>query len=155
MTKTTTALLSCLLVLSGCAVNQAPAIMYSEKTPINDTAVFAAFDRTDRGPHIELVDGKKTPCAEAGCPAWVRVLPGKHVFSIRDARYGGPGSVNAFQFFTIELQDMKPRHVYATHYQQYGGSISNWTVEDLGENPDFGITLGLEGVNKKYYPVKF
>lgn len=151
------ALLWCLLALGGCVVHQAPDIMYSEKIPINDTAVFASFDRTlsTGGPQIELVDGKKTSCAEVGCPRWVRVLPGKHVFYIRDSHFGGPGSFSTFQTFTIELEDMKPRHVYVPHYQQYGGRISNWTVEDLGENPDFGITIGREGVNQKYYPVKF
>jgi hypothetical protein len=49
---------------------------------------------------------------------------------------------------------MKPRHVYATHYTRHGDHFEV-SADDLGENPVFGLTLGLSGVNKKYYPVAF
>jgi len=35
-----------------------------------------------------------------------------------------------------------------------GGELS-FRVDDLGENPDFGIRLGLQGVNQKFHRVSF
>jgi hypothetical protein len=147
------------LLLSGCAFHQTPYVTYAGHHELRDTAVFAAFTTVppDAESRIVAVDGEKPSCAQVGCPFWVRVLPGTHTFVARykfDLGLGGRMITIHYVDLVIAVADMKPRHVYATHYTRHGEQFEV-SADDLGENPDFGLTLGLSGVNKKYYPVKF
>ncbi len=54
----------------------------------------------------------------------------------------------------IVVRDMKPRHVYVARYRKSSSGVSA-LVEDLGENPEFGVWVGLEGANRKYHRVTF
>ncbi|ASU37148.1 hypothetical protein hmeg3_01785 [Herbaspirillum sp. meg3] len=147
------------LSLSGCAFHQAPYITYEGTPALSETAVFAAFDERQPGSHANIlaVDGKATTCVQAGCPAWVRVLPGQHDFTVRYSAHFelGVGTYNWKRADTVvTVPAMKAAHVYQTRYRESADKLSV-TVDDLGEKPKFGITLGLEGVNKKFYPVEF
>ncbi|MBX3621877.1 MAG: hypothetical protein KF891_18045 [Rhizobacter sp.] len=142
--------------LVGCAFHRAPYVMYDGSPPLQNTAVFASVDQetgTDVVATVTSVDGKPTSCAEAGCPLWVRVLPGKHTFAVRytaDIHMSGYSYAN----LVFTLENMKPLHVYHARYIQTDGRVVA-RVEDLGERPNFGITLGLKGANRTYYPVEF
>ncbi|MFT4170912.1 MAG: hypothetical protein QM639_00010 [Rhodocyclaceae bacterium] len=142
--------------LSGCAFHQKPYVMYDGSVPLSNTAVFASFDTTSSTPHdsrIQTADGKKTSCIQVGCPYWVRVLPGRHSF---DVHYMSHIAMTGHRFadFHVVVPEMKPRHVYVTRYREIGERVSV-AVEDLGENPQFGVSLGLKGLNNNYYPVEF
>jgi hypothetical protein len=54
----------------------------------------------------------------------------------------------------VEVKDMKPRHVYVARYRESGNGVAVY-VEDLGENPEYGVWIGLEGANRKYHRVGF
>lgn len=149
-----------MIMLSGCAFHRTPFAMYEGSPPISETAVFASFDERSvkfNDSRIQAVDGRQTSCIEVGCPYWVRVLPGRHVFSVRyTANYHWNFQSSGFNFadLQIEVPEAKPRHVYVARYKEVGDRLMV-VVEDLGEKPSFGITLGLDGANKKYYPVEF
>ncbi len=49
---------------------------------------------------------------------------------------------------------MKPRHVYEAQFHVEGNRF-RVSEKDLGENPEYGMTLGLKGVNQKYFRVSF
>jgi hypothetical protein len=148
------------VLLSGCAFHRTPYVTYEGSPPLSGTAVFASFDEEtvkSNDSRIQSVDGKGTPCSEVGCPYWVRVLPGKHVFSVHytaNHQFVFNGITFKSANLSIEVPDMKPSHVYVARYRQVEGRV-DFTVEDLGEKPKFGITLGLEGANRTYYPVEF
>ena len=135
------------LITSACAFHTKPFIAYSDKThPLSDTAVFSvvpqgASSRRPSSGGITHIDGIPTSCFEAGCPMWVRVLPGDHSFTVA---YFGEAKVSG----------MRPRHVYVVHFRTTK-PLAVVSVEDLGENPDYGLTLGAEGANRKYYRVGF
>jgi len=121
--------------LTGCAFHRTPYVMFEGSPPLSETAVFAAFDNKVtkfNDPRIRMVDGKDTSCAQAGCPFWVRVKPGKHVF---DVRYSTNFRLSGYNFADASLivEDMKPRHVYVVRYVESGGGV-RITVEDLGES---------------------
>ena len=148
-----------LLLLTGCAFHQAPYIAYAGSPALSETAVFAAFDHQQQGvlSSILIVDDKETSCAQVGCPAWVRVLPGQHSFIVRYVphfRLDGAFIIRRRAELTVTLPKMEARHVYQAHYREVDNTVT-MSVEDLGERPKFGIDLGLEGVNRKYYPVEF
>ena len=127
---------------------------------MSETAVFSAMDErftTQHAAQVKAVDGNKTSCAQAGCPFWVRVLPGRHVFSVyftSDHSWSMTRSSYKYVDLEIEINDMRPRHVYVVRYKAEGDQIT-YTVEDMGENPDYGLTLGPEGVDQEYFPVEF
>jgi hypothetical protein len=148
------------LTVTGCAFHQQPYVMHAGNTPQSETAVFASLD--DRSTkfndsRILSVNGKKTPCAQVGCPYWVRVTPGSHTFKVRytsNHHWNLHSSGYSVAELDVALDDMKPRHVYVLRYLERNDEVVAF-AEDLGENPDYGITLGLEGVNKRFYKVDF
>jgi hypothetical protein len=148
------------VLLSGCAFHRTPYVMHEGSPPLSSTAVFASFDESSvkfNDSRIRSADGKDTSCFEVGCPYWVRVLPGKHVFSVRyTANHQWSYMSSGFNYadLSIEVPDMKPGHVYVARYRETGDRVAV-IVEDLGEKPKFGITLGYGSVNMKYYPVEF
>jgi hypothetical protein len=161
MHRTHLALLTTVLFMaSGCAFHRTPYKMYEGDRPLAATAVFASHD--DKATkHIEAritqVNGKETSCFEVGCPYWVRVLPGDHKFKIRYATNFSlsVGAVtHNFTNLEVDVSNMKAGHVYVARYAERQGRVSVH-IEDLGSRPDYGLTLGLEGANKTYYPVKF
>jgi hypothetical protein len=143
------------LCLSACAFHQAPYVMYTDKShPWSDTAVFST--RGTKGNalgQIVSVDGVETSCWQVGCPIWVRVLPGSHTFELRlsiydngiDSYLRGDGS--------FEVKGMQPRHVYEANFL-VSPERDHFTMQasDLGENPDYGVTLYL---SHTYYRVRF
>jgi hypothetical protein len=130
--------------------HEKPYVMYDDKDhPLADTAVFAVIRHGGYGSRIQKVDGKKPHCGIVGCPLWVRVLPGSHVFEVN------LDILNTFprKHGTAELtvSDMKPSHLYDAQFHIEDKKF-RVTAEDLGENPDYGVKLGL---NAKYYRVEF
>lgn len=157
------------VTLAGCAFHAAPYAMYDGTPELANTTVFSAVDyRHEEYPGIEAqystigirqVDGKEPSCWQNGCPVWVRVLPGAHTFRVRiatDIKLVWHEIAYRQAELEIEVKDMKPRHVYVAHYRY---SIDEQRIiadiNDLGENPEFGISLGLNGVNRKYHRVNF
>jgi hypothetical protein len=148
-----------ILLLAGCAFHRTPFATYEGNLPLANTAVFAAFDYKSEGAliNIPFVDGKEMPKFDAGYPYWVRVLPGRHTFTVRyNWDYGL--SVGTVTWKTvdlpIEIPEMMPLHVYAARYTRRGNRVSV-SIEDIGERPNFGIILGRKGVNQHLYPVEF
>lgn len=152
--------LATLLALTGCAFHRTPYPMMDSARPPADTAVFSALD--DKGikfvdSRIPSVDGKETSCIEVGCPYWVRVAPGSHSFVVHytsNFSWGFRTSGYSYAKLNIDIPDMQPRHVYVARYKEFKDRVEV-RIEDLGENPSYGITLGLDGANKQFYPVKF
>ena len=149
-----------LSALSGCAFHHTPYAMYEGAPSLAETTVFAAVD-DKQTKHVAIgiqqIDGKEPSCWQVGCPIWTRVLPGTHKFSVRySSNFGLAGGMISYQRadLEVEVKDMKPRHVYVARYRDSGGRVSV-LVEDLGENPQFGVWVGLEGANRKYHPVNF
>jgi len=151
-----------LLIISGCAFHHAPYAGYEGTQPLENTSVFAAID-DKQSKHvvigISLIDGKEPSCWQVGCPIWTRILPGTHKFSVRYSSNFGFGNVaSTIKYETaileVEVKDMKPQHVYVARYKEFGGGVRVY-VEDLGENPEFGVWIGLEGANRKYHKVTF
>jgi len=137
-----------LAVASGCAFHHAPYVTYEGDVPLAETAVFVAQDEKATLMHVSrvrAVDGKGTSCAQVGCPFWVRVLPGSHSFSVE---YTSQWTASRHQYANLDVAvaDMKPRHVYVVRYREKDESVQQ-AVEDLGENPDFGLELraGITG----------
>ena len=146
--------------LVGCAFHRTPWPAYEGSHAQAETAVFASFDQQSAkyvDARITLVDTTKTPSWEVGHPYWVRVKPGAHAFRIAyktDYRLAGPAINWREATIDVTVADMKPGHVYVARYRESWGGVAV-QVEDLGERPDFGINLGLEGVNAKTYKVEF
>jgi hypothetical protein len=128
--------------------HEKPYVMYSDKNhPLSDTAVFSTLRSatgTDRA-QIFSVDGKKTSCWKVGCPLWVRVLPGEHKIKV------GLGSYYLSDKYEVTVV-MKPRHVYEAEFLPIEHDKFEVTAQDLGENPEYGIKLGLP---QKYFRVQF
>jgi len=134
--------------------------MYQGNQPLSTTTVFSSLDN-NQTKHVEArithVNGKETSCFEVGCPYWVRVLPGANRFTIRYATNFSLGVgviTHNYAVIDVDVADMRPSHVYVARYSERGSRVSV-QVEDLGGRPKYGITLGLDGVNKAYYPVQF
>lgn len=141
---------------TGCAFHRTPWPAYEGSHPRADTAVFASFDINTAkyvDARITRVDTTKTASLEAGHPYWVRVKPGAHTFHISYSTNFRVGS-HSQAMIEVPLTDMKPGHVYIARYREAGGRVAV-RVEDMGEKPDFGIPLGLDGVNAKTYKVEF
>jgi hypothetical protein len=127
----------------------APVITYEDTThPLSDTSVFSIFGLgADSGAEILGVD-KRSVTSKHSYPAWVRVRPGDHTFSIYfwDGHHNGVGP--------ISVAGMKPRHVYEAQFKQMTTNtnlqVMVVTANDMGENPTYGVQ-----VKKKYYPVRF
>jgi hypothetical protein len=135
--------------------HQTPFVTYQGNHPLSDTAVFSMINRQSGGNdlgQILNVDSIKTSCWKVGCPIWVRVLPGDHAFIIRYSVFYGLGQKSGVA--SVDIQDMKPRHVYQANFIDNSNSF-RVAYEDLGENPKYGITLGLKGYNQSYFPLQF
>ena len=136
------------LITIGCAFHKTPFIAYTDKNhPLSDTSVFSTAPRGLFNPPrtaiaITGIDGVSRSCffSEAGCPVWVRVLPGDHTFST--------------DFIKVNVTDMRPRHVYVAHIKSVEGRMVA-EIEDLGENPKYGFVLGVVGLNAEYCRVVF
>lgn len=102
---------------------------------------------------IVSVDGVNMSCVQAGCPIYVRVLPGDHTFKVRLSIYDSVATYRQGEA-DLTIKEMKPRHVYEAQYVVDGNRFSVSSI-DLGENPEYGITLGLKGVNQKFHRVGF
>ncbi|NTX26883.1 hypothetical protein HT746_07005 [Burkholderia pyrrocinia] len=145
-----------MIVLSGCAIRGTPYITYDEKKPLVETAIFSAFDKTQKLATVDEVDGRALPlCYISGyCPFWVRVLPGEHTFKVRyqtDVVLFGSMMTAKVANFSLTVPDMKPSHVYTVEYQKVGSGVYA-TVRDLGENPTYGVRAGFSG---EYFPATF
>lgn len=99
------------------------------------------------------VDGVETSCWKAGCPGWVRVPPGNHVFKIRFNVYHG---INYYQQGEKDLliSHMEAKHIYDTVFTYQDDKFSV-VHRDLGEEPEYGLNVGLKGLNRRYVPVRF
>lgn len=152
--------LASLAVLTGCAFHQQPYLAHDSGLPKDRTAVFSVIpENAALNGQLEIteVDGKPTSCAQAGCPVWVRVPPGNHKFKLRfNGNYRLYAGFIQWQTATMtaEVLDMKALHVHHGQPRLTSESVSV-SVTDLGERPKHGIWLGLEGANRKYYPVEF
>jgi hypothetical protein len=148
------------LLVTGCAFHQKPFVAYDAAVPLNQTSVFSVVaEGTATNGLLEIVaiDGRSTSCAEAGCPVWARVTPGSHTFKLRfNSNYKLEGPFIKWQTATMDVNvaEMKALHVYHAHPTLTLESV-NVSVSDLGERPKHGIHLGLEGANRKFYPLEF
>jgi hypothetical protein len=146
--------------LVGCAFHQTPYVAYDGQAPRSDTSVFSVVTdnaATKGALEITHVDGRPTSCFQVGCPVWVRVLPGEHSFTLvykGDFKLLYPQITWRTAGLKIDVTDMQSRHVYFGEPAVVGDRL-HVDVVDLGEKPKHGISLGLEGVNRKYYPVEF
>ena len=148
------------ILMAGCAFHQQPYVAHDGGLPMSGTSVFSVVTENaavNGALEILEVDGRSTSCIQVGCPVWVRVAPGKHKFKLR---FNGNFTLSAgfinwkTATFTAEVADMKPLHVYHGQHRLSLGAVQV-NVQDLGERPRHGIWLGLEGANRKYYPVEF
>jgi hypothetical protein len=107
---------------------------------------------------IVQVDGKDLSCFQAGCPVWVRVIPGDHTFRIRctTVKLVGPLMNKGQSEMDLPVTAMQARHVYEAkclidkNSSDPSQSPFRVEVKDLGENPDFGQMIRL-----KYHRVSF
>ncbi|KZN39409.1 hypothetical protein N480_00840 [Pseudoalteromonas luteoviolacea S2607] len=146
------------IFMSGCmsTFHTKPYVAYENKHhPLSDTSVFT----TDGGmgnsiSQILSVNGVETSCWEVGCPIWVRVKPGVNKFTVKLSVYDNGIASYKVGVTEVTINDMKPKHVYKAKFDVVDREFKTM-IEDLGENPEYGIHLGLEGFNKQYYPVEF
>lgn len=149
--------------LSACTAMQSPYVAPADKArPLSDTAVFIASDHqgnlgeTDNMALIVEVDGQHLhePCLTVGCPKWVRVTPGTHVFRLRyRTEYVVYGQLEANVQLTIA--EMKPRHTYLLRMTRSGNMVRP-SYEDLGEDSGHGLILcGAFGDCKSTYRPRF
>jgi hypothetical protein len=158
--------LKCLIVfvtailMTGCAFHQQPYVAHDSNLPTSKTSVFSVVtENAAANGALEIleVDGRPTSCVQVGCPVWVRVAPGNHKFTLR---FNGNFRLSAgfikwqTATFTVEVADMTALHVYHGQHRLSSEAVSVY-VQDLGERPKHGIWLGLEGANRKYYPLEF
>ena len=146
-----------LLMLAGCAFHTKPYVAYEGSHQLSNTSVLSvgAGDGNSLA-GIAKADGKGTSCAQAGCPYWVRVLPGKHTFQISYKIFDNGIASHRVGETELTLDDMKPKHVYEVRFEATADKSGfRATATDLGENPEYGITLGLKGANQKYHRVSF
>jgi len=142
------------VTISGCtSVLKSPHIAYTDNNAyLNQTAVLSVYD-DNQSPVIEArivsVDGIKVPASY-----WVRVKPGKHKFEYRylvNASWNLSQSSFTQAYFTSEIEDMQPKHVYVIRLSKKDGKV-NAEPEDLGTNSKYGIPFGL---GKKYFYPEF
>lgn len=143
------------VALSGCAFHHQPFVAYLDKGhAVADTAIFALSPQEGAVAEIPRVDGMRTSCWQAGCPFWVRVLPGTHSFMFDYKIYSGNQIISLREPQEIVVESMLPGHVYKAELTSFKGKL-RVNVVDLGEKPDYGIAMGLQGVNRKTYPASF
>jgi hypothetical protein len=127
-----------IFALTGCTVHHTPYIMYDGDVPFSETSVFVAHHKIpgkSYNARIISVDGKETGCFY-GCPEWVRVLPGKHVFYIHyTSNYMLVGNKQTYDFINlqIEVPNMEKYHVYVSKYTEVDRHVK-YSVDDVGSN---------------------
>lgn len=87
----------------------------------------------------------------------MRVAPGKHSFGLRfNSDYELQRGAIAWQTATLttEVDAMTARHGYHARHEFTPERVV-LRVQDLGERLNHGLWLGLEGANRKFYPVTF
>lgn len=145
------------LATSGCMAtfNQTPYVTYQGTRPLSDTSVFSTADLPgDALGQILSIDGVKASCWKVGCPIWARVTPGSHSFVIRYRVFNNGIYSYKQGFKELKINNMAARHVYVAVFTDYGKTYSVG-YKDLGENAKYGVTLGLKGYNREFFPVKF
>lgn len=146
------------ILMSGCmsTFHTKPYVTYENKNhPLSNTSVFTTdgFLGNSNG-QILSVNGVETSCWEVGCPIWVRVKPGTNKFTVSLSVYDNGIASYKVGVTEVVINEMKPKNVYKAKFDVVNTEFKV-SIEDLGENSEYGIHLGLEGVNKKFYPVKF
>lgn len=147
-----------LVLVSGCmsTFHTQPYVAYADtQHPKSATSVFSSsgLNGNTLG-QIVAVDGAQTSCWKVGCPIWVRVLPGDHVFTVNYSIYDNGISSHRTGTAEVRITAMQPRHVYEVRYEVMGDKFRAF-AKDLGEDPDYGIYVGLQGVNQKRYRASF
>jgi hypothetical protein len=158
--KKALATISIALGVTGCAFHHKPYVAHDPGTPLHQTAVFSVVTETAATAgalEIIAIDGKELSCAQAGCPVWARVAPGKHTFALRfrgDYSIQG-GTINwKTATLSVDVADMRSRHVYHALHERTASGVQV-KVRDLGERPHHGVSIGLEGANRKFHAVEF
>jgi hypothetical protein len=116
------------VVFAGCAFHKTPYITYTGHHNFADTAVFASVDARfpTMDARIKDVDGVRPAYVQAGCPYWVRVLPGRHtlvVHCVLDPKMFSGIIEYEVVDLTAAMADMRPRHVYAAGYDRNGDEV--------------------------------
>lgn len=145
-------------VLSACALTSEPFRTYSDANhPLSDTSVFSVYD--DHVPDdrmqvgIVAIDGKPFSCAGAGCNFWVRVLPGNHEFEIRYNLMDG--GLRSYKTATIKMAaNMKAKKIYVARAVPETSSLQV-KVEELADDYDYKLPLGLKGANQQNFRATF
>ena len=146
------------ILMSGCmsTFHTKPYVTYENKNhPLSNTSVFTTDGFVgNSNAQILSVNGVETSCWEVGCPIWVRVKPGTNKFTVRLSVYDNGVASYKVGVTEVVVNEMKPKHIYKAKIDVVEREFKT-SIEDLGENSEYGIHLGLEGVNKKFYPVQF
>ena len=164
-----TYLLPCLLALAlaGCGTNPltTPYAAHPSEIKRSETAILISMDRQGSPPLLATlveIDGKAVDCDwNAGCPVWARTSPGAHKFTIRYRTdfYGAPGvtsSGHKFATLSVDVQDMRPRHVYVVRYiRDFTSNTVRAEVQDMGERAKTGILFPFGVANPAEYLAEF
>ena len=151
------------LLLFGCSVNPhvKPQIIGVEGAVFSETTVFVAADQKFNAPVLTTiigVDGREVNCDwNYGCPLWVRVDPGSHVFSIEYA--SDPHFIAGMKFkriIDVAVKNMIPRHVYVARYSRnFEENTISVNIEEFGENSNFKFKWPPVSSAAQYYPAEF
>ncbi len=128
----------------------------NQNYPLKSTAVVSVYElnRDNLLFTFTKMDGKELSSFASGRPFWVRVIPGPHSFDMKACRSDLVGLMIVTKCFDAQfsIPFVKPGHVYVVESSSGPGA---YNAKDLGLYPDYGVTLGLEGVNKERHRVKF
>jgi hypothetical protein len=153
------------LAVGACSLQNAarPRPGYSDTNfPESDTAIFSPFavlrsgsrPTEDANALIIAVDGDGTGCPFKRCPVAIRVKPGEHRFTLRYNVYNN----GLFSYLTtvvdVNVANMQRMHVYGVRVAE-GDGVLRVAPIDLGIGNDYGIYLGLKGLNQNFYPFSF
>ncbi|WP_153066740.1 hypothetical protein [Xanthomonas arboricola] len=150
--------LAVVLTLNGCGAwerNSKPVPAFNGKSVKNSKSAVLSTRGLNGNliGQVSEVDGIKMSCLAYGCPSFVRISEGTHTFTIKAFLLNG---INYYRSGQIDLvvKDMKARHIYEVTIKDHGETFGA-SYNDLGENPVYGITLGLKGINQKFIPIRF
>jgi len=133
--------------------HERPYVTYPDKDhALSDTTVFSVLiDGKAFSSRILSVDGEKFHCTNGSCPFWVRTLPGTHNFKVFYQLFAR--GFHDYGEAQLLIREMKPRHIYEARFHLVDkGDKFFVTAEDLGENPEYGLKLGL---TRKFHRVEF
>lgn len=144
-------------VLTGCSTG-VPKMYSDAEVADADTAVLVVADDKVKNrllPQIYKVDGIDTSCLAEGCPVWVRVLPGRHLFAVRYTEivsFRPAGTSFPYQILELPIDNMKAGHVYVARQDFSTGSL-RVDVDVLPSGSRYGLVLQNDGSYK--FPVTF